>query len=84
MKSNYDSHTVDGFGDEWSKFNFSDIDENEMRIIFDCYFKIFPWKLLSEDAVGLDMGSGSGRYAMSLFFAVKPNNRVNSDFRRSP
>lgn len=63
MKSNYDSRTVDGFGDEWSKFNFSDVDENEMRITFNRYFKIFPWELLSKDAVGFDMGCGSGRHA---------------------
>lgn len=63
MKKNFDAHTVNGFGDEWNRFNFSDSDENDVRSTFDQYFKVFPREVFSKDAVGFDMGSGSGRYA---------------------
>lgn len=61
--SNVDAATVDGFGQEWSRFDQSDLTEAELRSLFEEYFSIFPWQRLSADAVGFDLGCGSGRWA---------------------
>jgi len=61
--SNTDNIVVETFGEEWSKFDQNDADPAELRAIFDLYFAIFPWEELSCDAVGFDLGCGSGRWA---------------------
>lgn len=64
MKSeNIDLRTVDSFGDEWTRFDQSEMSEEEAEKIFNDYFSIFPWESLSNEAVGFDMGCGSGRWA---------------------
>lgn len=63
MKPNIDQKTVTSFGDEWSRFDQSDLPEAESRAIFERYFSTFPWESLPADAVGFDMGCGSGRWA---------------------
>lgn len=63
MNANIDIKTVEGFGEEWSKFNQTKLDEKEYRQIFEDYFGIFPWENLPKDAVGFDLGCGSGRWA---------------------
>jgi SAM-dependent methyltransferase len=63
MKKNLDSFTVKSFGDEWSRFDQSALPSAEANRIFDEYFSIFPWDKLPKDAVGFDMGCGSGRWA---------------------
>jgi SAM-dependent methyltransferase len=60
---NIDSRTIAGFGDEWSRFDQSELSENECRELFDNYFSLFPWDVLTEDAQGFDLGCGSGRWA---------------------
>jgi len=60
---NRDAKTVAGFGDEWERFDQSELDANEHRRIFDTYFSIFPWQDLPVGAQGFDMGCGSGRWA---------------------
>lgn len=60
---NKDPKTVAGFGDEWERFDQSELDEQEHRQLFEKYFSIFPWQLLPADAQGFDMGCGSGRWA---------------------
>ena len=55
--------TVKGFGDEWNRFDQSQLSEIEHKEIFDQYFSIFPWHLLPENAIGFDVGCGSGRWA---------------------
>lgn len=60
---NYDKKTVASFGDEWSRFDQSRVSAEESRRIFERYFAIFPWEVLSPDAQGFDMGCGSGRWA---------------------
>ena len=42
-KPNLDRKTIDGFGDEWSRFDQSEISEQERNLIFESYFSIFPW-----------------------------------------
>lgn len=63
MKPNIDNEVVAGFGDEWSRFDQSALTDEELRRMFDNYFSIFPWEKLSADAVGFDLGCGSGRWA---------------------
>ncbi len=63
MKTNIDQGTVDSFGDEWARFDQTALPEAESRAIFERYFAVFPWEALPADAVGFDMGCGSGRWA---------------------
>lgn len=63
MKPNKDQHTVDSFGDEWERFDQSALPEQESVSIFNLYFSRFPWEALPANAVGFDMGCGSGRWA---------------------
>jgi ubiquinone/menaquinone biosynthesis C-methylase UbiE len=60
---NVDKSVVSGFGDEWERFDQSDLPANEHSELFDLYFSIFPWEMLSNTSVGFDMGCGSGRWA---------------------
>jgi ubiquinone/menaquinone biosynthesis C-methylase UbiE len=60
---NLDETTVSSFGDEWSRFDQSDLSPAEAQIIFDEYFAVFPWDKLSKNSTGFDMGCGSGRWA---------------------
>jgi len=60
---NVDAKTVAGFSFEWTKFDQSNVSDVELRTIFDLYFAIFPWSALPENAIGFDLGCGSGRWA---------------------
>jgi ubiquinone/menaquinone biosynthesis C-methylase UbiE len=61
--TNADENTVRGFGDEWTRFDHSDIDEAPLERVFSEYFSEFPWATLPPDAEGADLGCGSGRWA---------------------
>lgn len=63
MTANIDKKVVAGFGDEWSRFDQSALSEEELGRMFENYFSIFPWDRLPADAVGFDLGCGSGRWA---------------------
>jgi SAM-dependent methyltransferase len=63
MRENLDENVVAGFGDEWSRFDQSALDEAELRQMFENYFNIFPWDALPAGATGFDLGCGSGRWA---------------------
>jgi ubiquinone/menaquinone biosynthesis C-methylase UbiE len=63
MNKNKDQKTVDGFGDEWERFDQSHLDGNEHQHLFNKYLSIFPWQKLPENAEGFDLGCGSGRWA---------------------
>jgi ubiquinone/menaquinone biosynthesis C-methylase UbiE len=54
---------VNGFGDEWTRYDQSELNEKELQDLFQAYFGIFPWEDLPPGAVGFDMGCGSGRWA---------------------
>lgn len=60
---NIDLPTVDGFGDEWERFDQSELDSQEAQKLFDMYFNVFPWSDLPKNAEGFDLGCGSGRWA---------------------
>lgn len=63
MTANLDKNVVEGFGDEWSRFDQSELSTDEQEKMFDNYFNIFPWGKLPKKAVGFDLGCGSGRWA---------------------
>lgn len=60
---NMDEQVVAGFGDEWSRFDQTELTAEEHQQLFDNYFNIFPWDELPSDATGFDLGCGSGRWA---------------------
>ena len=62
-KTNVDKFTVDGFGDEWERFDQSTLDPQEAERLFKLYFAVFPWGDLPPDAEGFDLVCGSGRWA---------------------
>jgi ubiquinone/menaquinone biosynthesis C-methylase UbiE len=63
MSSNIDTRVVEGFGDEWSRFDQSALSADEHEELFQSYFAVFPWDSLPPDATGFDLGCGSGRWA---------------------
>ncbi len=63
---NLDKKTVEGFGDEWERFDQTDLPNAERKNIFDQYFSIFPWASLPNNAIGFDLGCGSGRWAIEV------------------
>jgi SAM-dependent methyltransferase len=60
---NVDQSVVKGFGEEWSTFTQGDLAPSDRATQFEEYFGIFPWNDLPENAIGLDAGCGSGRWA---------------------
>jgi len=62
-KNNLDQKTVDGFGDEWLRFDQTSMSEEDTQQLFKAYFSVFPWENLPVNAVGFDLGCGSGRWA---------------------
>jgi ubiquinone/menaquinone biosynthesis C-methylase UbiE len=63
IAGNFDSKTIEGFGDEWSRFDQTDMVDEDSQQLFAGYFSVFPWAKLPEDSVGFDLGCGSGRWA---------------------
>lgn len=61
--ANVDEKTVEGFGDEWSRFRYDHLNGSELQDMFRAYFDIFPFEALPPAAVGADFGCGSGRWA---------------------
>lgn len=79
---NVDHAVVEGFGDEWTRFDQSDLPGEERRALFESYFSVFPWSRLPQDAVGFDLGCGSGRWAMEaapkvgVLHCIDPSNAI--------
>jgi ubiquinone/menaquinone biosynthesis C-methylase UbiE len=63
MNSNIDQNVVNDFGSEWGRFDQTDLTYDELLDMFNAYFSIFPWNSLKKNAVGFDLGCGSGRWA---------------------
>ena len=61
--SNVDPVVIEGFGQEWKRFDQSEVSQDELRALFDAYFSVFPWATLPANAMGFDLGCGSGRWA---------------------
>jgi ubiquinone/menaquinone biosynthesis C-methylase UbiE len=64
--ANIDEEVVEGFGDEWSRFDQEAFAGDEFERTFAAYFRVFPWDDLPPDAVGFDLGCGSGRWARGV------------------
>ncbi|MBX3192535.1 MAG: class I SAM-dependent methyltransferase [Labilithrix sp.] len=60
---NIDHETVDGFGDEWTRFDQTALSDDERATAFEQYFAVFPWSEVADSAIGFDAGCGSGRWA---------------------
>jgi ubiquinone/menaquinone biosynthesis C-methylase UbiE len=63
VPENADHEVIEGFGDEWTRFDQSELSVADREAMFNEYFAVFPWHLLPPDATGFDMGCGSGRWA---------------------
>jgi len=61
--TNIDQKTVEGFGQKWKRFDQLDLPKQDAEERFSRYFSIFPFSKLARDAVGFDLGCGSGRWA---------------------
>jgi glycosyltransferase involved in cell wall biosynthesis/SAM-dependent methyltransferase len=62
-RSNLDPATVTGFGHQWELFDQAEAPLPDLRRQFERYFRVFPWDEVSPDAVGFDLGCGTGRWA---------------------
>lgn len=82
MTGNRHENTVEGFGDEWHRYDQSALSDSELDELFERYFRIFPWQSLPGDAVGFDMGCGSGRWAKLVapkvhkLYCVDPSSAI--------
>lgn len=82
MKTNIDIKTVNGFGDEWERFNQSELEFTEKINGFNLYFNIFPWDKINSNSIGFDAGCGSGRWAslvapkVKTLFCVDPSSAI--------
>ena len=63
LMKNINAAVISGFGDEWRRFDQSQLSKDEQLRLFDSYFSVFPWSKLPENAIGFDAGCGSGRWA---------------------
>lgn len=74
---NIDKKTVDGFGEEWDKYNQSSISQEDLKKSWNQYFDIFPFDKLDAHAEGFDMGCGSGRWAKFVADKVHTLNCID-------
>jgi SAM-dependent methyltransferase len=63
---NCDDSTIDTFSRQWVLLDQSGVADAELRGIFGQYFHDFPWEVLDENAVGMDVGCGTGRWAQYM------------------
>lgn len=81
--NNVDKKVVDGFGDEWSRFDQSKLNTTELEQMFNEYFFKFPWEILPSKSIGFDLGCGSGRWAklvaprVGTLICIEPSNALN-------
>src|ERR1700736_4921202 len=63
---NIDPEVAASFGHEWSTFRQTkdELSTADRQAIFQSYFHIFPWNELPPAPVGIDVGCGSGRWAV--------------------
>ena len=60
---NKDEKVIEDFGEEWTKYDYTNLDKENLFENFQQYFDIFPWGNISLESEGFDMGCGSGRWA---------------------
>jgi SAM-dependent methyltransferase len=82
MQGNIDTKVVEGFADEWTRFDQSKLDGQELEQLFNQYFECFPWEKLPKDAIGFDLGCGSGRWAklvaprVGKLYLIEPSDAI--------
>ncbi len=80
---NIDKKTVFDFGSEWNKFDQNNINKEELRLMFNSYFSIFPWNKINNSHVGFDLGCGSGRWAkiisnkVKTLYCIEPSSAID-------
>lgn len=83
MTVNADRNTVEGFGDEWERYDQSALNSTEHMALFNRYFSIFPWDALPENPIGFDLGCGSGRWAklvapnVGVLYCIDPSSALD-------
>jgi ubiquinone/menaquinone biosynthesis C-methylase UbiE len=81
--ANAHKNTVEGFGDEWERYDQTALSQDELKLLFERYFGIFPWERLNSSSVGFDMGCGSGRWAQLVaprvgrLICIDPSSAIN-------
>ena len=79
---NQNENVIKDFGQEWEEYNQRDLDRQELLDLFEKYFSIFPFEMVSKKSVGFDMGCGSGRWAsvfadrVGSLWCIEPSNRA--------
>lgn len=81
MTKNLEKKVIEGFGEEWNKFDQSTIKIEELKKAFDQYFNIFPKSFLNKNNEGFDMGCGSGRWAKLVAPDVKNLNCIDPSYK---
>ncbi|MCB5250063.1 MAG: methyltransferase domain-containing protein [Sulfurimonadaceae bacterium] len=66
MANNIDKKTVEGFGEEWSRFSQDKLEVHEHDELFSKYFINFPFEKFGTNVVAADIGCGSGRWAKQV------------------
>ncbi len=59
---NLDKAVVQGFGQQWTVFDQTEVEDAVLKRDFEAYFRPFRWDLVGEQSVGFDMGCGTGRW----------------------
>lgn len=76
---NIHAATVEGFGQEWDRFDQSRLADDEAAELFDRYFSMFKF---DSSAEGFDLGCGSGRWAklvaprVGLLHCIDPSDAI--------
>jgi SAM-dependent methyltransferase len=77
---NIDKKVVQGFGEEWTKFN--EFSEQDIRLAGSKYFDIIDENMVNKQTYGIDIGCGTGRWSKFLsqragfIEAVDPSNAI--------
>ena len=77
INKDLDNSVIVDFGEEWSRFDQSNLDKSELKQNFSQYFSIFPMEELTKDKIGFDLGCGSGRWAKQIAGKVKKLNCID-------
>ena len=66
MHYHYDVDFVKRYGVQWTAFDQAGLREPERQELFRGYFRLFPFEVFGPNAVGLDVGCGTGRWAQCV------------------
>ena len=75
--NNIDEKVIKEFGNEWSSFDQSTINDKDLIKAFKQYFEIFPKNFFNKKMEGFDMGCGSGRWSKIVAPLVKKLNCID-------